>query len=85
MFTFLRIIKGLDFSIQKPRRNGRQTFMAFTGNPFNFGIKVAEDTKMGWFFFFPSTYFIHIVDYKKILGLLVVTTSEKSHVKFNVS
>lgn len=34
--------------------------MAFTGNPFNFGIKVAKDT-----IFFSSTYFIHILDYKK--------------------
>lgn len=24
--------------------------MAFTGNPFSFGIKVAKDTKMGIFF-----------------------------------
>lgn len=33
--------------------------MVFTGNPFNSGIKVAKDTKMG---FFPSTNFIHILD-----------------------
>lgn len=25
-------------------------FMAFTGNPFNFAIKVAKDTKMAFFF-----------------------------------
>lgn len=44
--------------------------MAFTGNPFNFVIKVAKDTKMGCYFFFSSTYFIHIPDYKKKLVYL---------------
>lgn len=58
-------------------------FTAFTGNPFNFGIKVAKDTKMGWVFFL--AHILSIYWTIKKVGLLVVTISEKSHVKFNVS
>lgn len=54
--------------------------MAFIGNPFNFGIKVAKDT----IFFLSSTYFIHILGYKKYRSTCSHNI-EKKHVKFNVS
>lgn len=82
MFTFLWVIKGLACppckSIQE--MEGPDLLWFFLGILLTLALKLL-DTKMD--FVLVRTVFIYWAI--KNIGLLVVTISEKSHVKFNVS